>query len=125
MSAPDHSDIVSIERRMKDAARKLHGMSQNLGMAITIIDFASERRKGLLAEFTAPHIKSGESYAAAETLARADKSYDIRLQTLLGQYQDAQVQVKEFEIEKISWETARSLLARARVTMQTLPGTED
>ena len=121
---PDHSDIYKVEKRMKEAAKKLHSMSGNMGMAITIIDLDSDRRKALLARFAAPHLKSGESAAAADTLARADASYDTEFKALFGQYQDAQTQRHEFEVEKISWETCRSLLARQRETLKTLPETE-
>ena len=58
MPTPDHSDITSIEKRMKGAARKLHDMSGNLGMALTVMEFNSERRKALLARFAAPHLRS-------------------------------------------------------------------
>jgi hypothetical protein len=124
MPAPDHSDITAIEKRMKEAARKLHAMSANLGMALTVIEFNSERRKALLARFAATHLRNGESAISADTLARADAGYDVEFQALLGQYQDAITQVKEYEIEKISWDTARSLLARQRVTLETMPETE-
>jgi hypothetical protein len=109
---------------MKEAARKLHAMSSNLGMALTVIEFNSERRKALLARFAAPHLRSGESSVSAETLARSESGYDIEFQQLFGQYQEAVTQVKEYEIEKISWDTARSLLARQRETLKTLPETE-
>jgi hypothetical protein len=124
MATPDHSDITSIERRMKEAARKLHGMTSNLGMALTVMEFNSERRKALLARFAAPHLRAGESATSADTLARAEGAYDIEFQQLFGQYQEAVTQVKEYEIEKISWDTARSLLARQRETLKTLPETE-
>jgi hypothetical protein len=124
LSTPDHSDITAIEKRMKDAARKLHAMTSNLGMALTVMEFNSERRKALLARFAAPHLRAGESSVSAETLARADAGYDLEFQQLFGQYQEAVTQVKEYEIEKISWDTARSLLARQRETLKTLPETE-
>ena len=110
---------------MKEAARKLHAMSANLGMALTVIEFASERRKALLARFAAPHLREGESSVSAETLARSNPTYDVEFQALFGQYQEAITQVKEYEIEKISWETARSLLARQREMIRTMPETED
>src|SRR4029077_18406574 len=124
MPAPDHSDITAIKKRMKEAVRRLHAMSANLGVALTVIEFASERRKALLARFAAPPPRAGESSVSAEPLARSETAYDVEFQALFGQYQEAVTQVKEYEIEKISWETARSLLARQRETLKTLPETE-
>ncbi len=121
---PDHSDIYKVEKRMKEAAKKLHSMAGEMGMAVTIIDLDSDRRKALLSRFAAEHLKAGESASAADTLARADPAYDKEFQALFGQYQDAQTTKHEYEIEKISWETARSLLARQRETLKTLPETE-
>lgn len=121
---PDHSDIARIEERMKKAAKRLHTLAPEVGMAITVIDYDSDRRKNLLARYAAKHIKDGQSSAAADTLARADPSYDVELNALLGQYQIAQSTRKEYEVEQTSWETARSLLARQRETLRTLPDTE-
>jgi hypothetical protein len=121
---PDHSDIARIEERMKKAAKHLHLLASEVGMAITIIDYDSDRRKNLIARYAAKHIKDGQSSVAAETLARSDPTYDMELNSLLSQYQDAQTTKKEFETEQISWETARSLLARQRETLRTLPDTE-
>lgn len=124
MSAPDHSDIAKIERRMKEAARYLHDRTGEIATAITVLDYDSDRRKNLLARYAVKHIREGESAAAAETLARADAGYDAEYQQLFGQYEMAVRTRKDYEAEHVSWETARSLLARQRVTLSTLPETE-
>jgi hypothetical protein len=125
MPAPDHSDIESIEKRFKLAAKRLHALAPEMATAITVIDLHSDRRKNMLARYSAPRIdKDGLSAASADTLARADKAYETEFQTLLSQYESAQSVKHEFEVEKISWETARSLLARQRETLKTLPETE-
>jgi hypothetical protein len=121
---PDHSDIRRIEERMKTAAKRLHTLAPELAMAITIVDYDSDRRKALLARYSSKHLAEGESATAAEIIARADPAYDVELNALFSQYQMAQATRKEFEVEQISWETARSLLARQRETLRTLPDTE-
>jgi hypothetical protein len=121
---PDHSDITDIEKRMKGASKRMREMSSEVGMADTILRYDSDRRSGLLARYASVHLKAGESATAAETLARADGSHDKELQLLMSQYQDARVKVREFECERITWETSRSLLARQRETLRTLPETE-
>lgn len=125
MSAPDAENIRKIEKRLKQAATNLHAMEDEVATALTVIEYDSDRRKNLLAEFSAPLIKEGESAAAAEVQARANKDYQERFQKLFGQYEMAQKARKAHDDEKISWESARSLLARQRETIKTLPGTED
>jgi len=124
MSAPDHSDIVMIENRFREAAKNMHTMMGNVASAITIIDYDSDQRKSLLARYAVKHIKTGESAAAADTLARADEAYQKELSGLRDAYELAQSKRKEYENEYISWETGRSLLARQRETLKTLPETE-
>jgi hypothetical protein len=110
---------------MKSAAHNLHGMAEESGMARTIVEYDSDRRKNCLARHALKHIKAGESAAAADTLARSDPAYDAELQGFFDQFSQAQATLKKEEAEKCSWETARSLLARMRETIKTLPGTED
>lgn len=125
MSHPDHSDIVTIEKRMSEAARNLHNMVGDVAMAVTIIDYDSDRRKSLLARYAVKHIKAGESASAADTLARADEAYKKELDAQASVYEQANATMREWDSEKCSWETGRSLLARQRETIKTLPGTED
>ena len=124
MSAPDYHEVIAIEKRMKDAARKLHSMAGEVGMAITIIDYDSDRRKNLLARYAVKHIKAGESATAADALARSDAAYKTELNELASTYEQAQATRKQWDAEYCSWDTARSLLARQRVTMDTMPETE-
>jgi hypothetical protein len=125
MSTPDHDTVKAIETRFKKAARRLHELEGDVATAITVIDYDKDRRKALLARYAKNHIDAGDSAAAAETLARADKAYDEEFQQLFSQYELAQRVRKEYENEHISWETGRSLLARQRETIRTLPGTEE
>jgi hypothetical protein len=124
MSAPDHSEIATIEERMKTAAKRLHTFAPQVAQAVTIIDYDSDRRKSLLARYAVRHIKDGESAAAADTLARASDAYKAELDALGSIYEQANVTMREWDAEKCSWETARSLLARQRETIRTLPETE-
>jgi hypothetical protein len=125
MSAPDHSDVAVIQKRLKTACRKLHELAPEVGMARQIISFDSDRRKNLLARYTVKHIKDGESVAASETLARADTAYEAELSGLADVLTQAETTLRQYEAERCSWESARSLLSMQRETMKTLPGTED
>lgn len=125
MSAPDANEIRKIERRMKEAASNLHKMESDIATALTVLGYDSDRRKNLLARHMAKPLADGESAAAAETIARSNADYDREFQVLLSQYELAQTTKKKYEAEHISWDTARSLLARQRATIETLPGTEE
>jgi hypothetical protein len=124
MSAPDYSEIITIEERMKTAAKKLHTFAPQVAQSVTIIDYDSDRRKSLLARYAVKHIKAGESATAADTLARADEAYKAELDALASIYEQANATMREWDAEKCSWETARSLLARQRETINSLPETE-
>jgi hypothetical protein len=124
MSAPDYSEIIAIEKRMKTAAQKRHKMAAEVGMAIALKDFIKERKESLLARYAVVHIKADESSAAADTLAKSDPDYIRELNALADVYAQARTVIKEDEAEICSWETARSLLARQRETLNTLPETE-
>lgn len=125
MPAPDHSEIVSIEKRMKTAAKRMHEMVGEMATAMTVLEYDGDRRKNLLARYALPHIKAGESAAASETLARADSAYDAELNQLMGQYELAQSTRKKHDAEHVSWETARSLLSMQRQQLNTLPDYEN
>lgn len=124
MSAPDYHEVIAIEKRMKEAARKLHDMESEMAMALVVIARDKDNMKGCLARYQIKHVKAGESAASSEILARADPEYEKEVKG----YNDVltiAVQTKlAYENEKTSWETARSLLARQRVTMDTIPETE-
>lgn len=121
MSAPDHEEIHRVEKRFKLAARKMHELEGEMGMALTILEYDSDRRKALVARYAVKHIKHGESASAADTLARADPLYEAEFKTMAEVYEQAQLTKKMYENEEKSWETARSLLARQRETLRTLP----
>ena len=122
---PDHSDIARIQKRMKEACRKMQEMATEVGMAETVIRYDKDRRKDTLARYVIKHLKNGESAAAAEQYARADTAYDAEMQGLLSQAQLAHTTLKLYEVEKCAWETARSLLSMQREILHTLPETEE
>jgi hypothetical protein len=124
MGAPDYHDIVKIEQRMKSACKKMHDMASELAMAVTVIERDSDNRKNCLARHQLKHIKAGESAVASEVLARADPQYDREYQRYAENFTIAQQVKIEYENEKTSWDTARSLLARQREQIKTLPETE-
>jgi hypothetical protein len=124
MSGPDHSEIYTIEKRMKTACKRLHDMASEVGMAITIRDYDKDRRRNLLASYALSYIKDGESVSASQLKARANEAYQQAFNGYYETYQQALTTIKIWEAEFAAYDAARSLLARQRETLRTLPETE-
>ena len=122
---PDYSDVARIQKRMRQAARKLALLSSEVGMAETVLRYDKDRRKDTLARYVIKHLKNGESAAAAEQYARADTAYEAEIQSRYDQAQMAFTALRTYEVEKVAWETCRSLLSMQREILHTLPETED
>src|SRR5438045_2835721 len=122
MNAPDSSAIVQIELRLKGCTKRLHEMAGAVGSAKQIRDFDPDRRKNLLARYVVPHLKAGESAAAAEATARANPAYHVELEKLAEQRESAETAIAQWTAEMASYEAARSLLSMAKMSMQTLEG---
>ena len=125
MSAPDASELFTVQKRLKSACKNLHLMAPEVGMARQLIDYDSDRRRNLLARYMVKHLKNGESVSAAENYARSDEGYQNELHGLAGVLEQAYGAVKRWDAEMASWESSRSLLSLIKETMKTLPGTED
>jgi hypothetical protein len=125
VNTPDASDVYRIQKRMKEAARKMQLMASEVGMARTVERFDKDRRKDLLARFVVTRLRAGDSAAAAEQYARADENYQAQLKGLSDVLEMAHTTLTLYDVEKCAWETCRSLLSMQRQMLQTLPGTED
>lgn len=119
MSA-DHSDSNAIAQRMKDSCRKLHTLAISVGSARTVREFSTDRRKNLLAKYVAKALKDGESATAAETIGRANVTYQEELEILQEQHQAAETTIAKFAAEQCSFEATRSLLSFEKQSMRDL-----
>jgi hypothetical protein len=115
-----HSEIYDLQKRLKQATKRMHELAPLVGHARQVQKFDTERRKGLLAKYAVPAIKSGQSAASANMEARANPSYQVELEGLTQQSDDAQKTIAEWEAAKCTYEAARSLLSMAKTTIQTL-----
>lgn len=116
----DYSDSNAVAVRMKDSTRKLHQLAISVGNAKTVREFSSDRRKNLLAKYVARALKDGESATAAETIGRADETYQSELASLQEQHQAAETAIAKFTAEQCSFEAARSLLSFEKQSMRDL-----
>jgi hypothetical protein len=116
----DHSEIIDIEKRLRNAIRKIHGLTALVGHAKQIRDYDSDRRKTLLAKHMLPFLKDGASAAAAEVGGRADSAYSAALDALAAQREAAEKTIAEWDASFCTYEAARSLLSMAKTTLSTL-----
>lgn len=110
----DGHNIVDLESRLGAALLELERRTEAVAQAKQIKEFVSDMRKGLLAKYAMPHIKSGESATASDTLARADENYMRELKELAAQYQTAEKHITAYDVSMAKFDAARSLLAMAR-----------
>ena len=106
----DFTDLVGIEKQLRKATNALHDMAENVAKARQVKEFASERRKNLLARFMAP-MMSDRSAATAEAVGRANPDYMLQLKGLENQYLDAERALAKWDATKATFEAARSLLS--------------
>lgn len=102
------------------AIQRLAALANDVGAARTIQEFSSDRRKRALARACAAALAGGESAAKAELEARADESYGRELAQLQKEHQAAEQVLTEWEVTKLSWSTAQSLLAMMRESVKRL-----
>lgn len=116
----DHSDILIIQKRLENAVREIRNMTEQVGHAKQVRDYDSDRRKALLAQCMLPYLKGGASAAAAECDGRADPIYEVKLQQLATQREDAEKTIAKWDAAFCTYEAARSLLSMAKTTLSTL-----
>ena len=114
----DHLDAEKITLRMAGCTKRLQDMAESVGLSRQVRDFASERRKNLLAKYC----PVGESAAKAEISARKDPEYLAELDKLAEQSRDAEITITRWDAEKASFEACRSLLSFNRESLRQLEG---
>ena len=107
----DNDEIFRIGERLKSATKRLQDMAPSLGTAKQIREFASDRRKQILAVETVKAMKTEKSIAAAETVARASEAYAVALDEQARQLEESEKVCARWTAEEASFEAARSLLS--------------
>ncbi len=114
----DSSEVYALEKRLMITAETLAGMVKGLGKARQIREFASDRKKQILAKCMSTFLGEGESAAAAEAKARASFLYDEEMTKVAQQLASAEEAIAAWEATKTIWESCRSLLALQRTMSQ-------
>jgi endonuclease IV len=111
MNQSDHTHLFAAQKGMQDAISTMEKLAPALGMAKQIVEFASDRRRSALSVNVVPHLKAGESAAAAEHLARASDEYKAEMTKILNETAAAEKTIAQWTLSKIKFECARSLLS--------------
>ncbi len=113
-SIADWSDTAALQQRMIESVQEMERIAPEVGMAKHVLEYDSDRRKQALARAMRAALAGGESAAKAEAEARASDGYAKELSQLGVEQKMAEQTLKEWEVLKIKWETARSLLSMQR-----------
>jgi len=119
-SISDWSDVAGLQQRMVESIEAMQALADEVGTARTILEFSSDRRKRALARACAAALAGGESVAKAESQARADEAYGKELAVLQREHEAAEQTIAKWDVLKITWSGAQSLLAMQRESVKHL-----
>jgi len=116
----DWSDVAALQQRLAETVERINAMASDVGMAKHVLEYDGDMRKKALGRAMAAPMAGGASAAKAEAEARASESYAKEMAVLAKSHLAAEQTVAEFEAMKLTWDTARSLLAMSRESMKNL-----
>jgi hypothetical protein len=110
--------LQAAEQGMAEAVTILDTLKSKVAMAKQIIEFCSDRRKSALSNLVVEYLKQDLSTVAAEHHARSDARFKAEMKTIMQQTGEAEKVVKEWELARIKFECARSLLSAERSLLE-------
>lgn len=116
--AADYSETMLLQRRLTETADEMAAITDDVGMARQVREFSSDRRKRALGRAMQAALAGGESSSKAEAEARASEPYAKELQQLAKELTAAEQTIARWDVLRIKWETARSLLSVQKSQMQ-------
>lgn len=114
----DFEHLEAAQKGMADAIQKLDSLKDKVSMAKQIIEFCNDRRKSALSVLVVEYAKQDMSTALAEHSARADERFKSEMKTIMQQTGEAEKTVKAWELARIQFECARSLLSAERSLLE-------
>jgi len=113
-------DVAGLQAKMIEAVEAMQQLADDVGMAKTVLEFSSDRRKRALARACAAALAGGESVAKAESEARSSEGYGKELTQLQKEHQAAEQTLTKWETLKLTWSSSQSLLAMQRESVKRL-----
>lgn len=114
----DWSTVEELQRKMIESVKAMEHKAADVGLARHVLEYDSTRRKQALARAMAAPLSGGESAAKAEATAAASEVYAAEIRQLSKEHTAAEQAMADFEVLKVSWETARSLLSMQKESIR-------
>jgi ribulose kinase len=114
----DYSETMALQRRLSEAADEMAAITDDVGRSRQIREFSSDQRKRALGRAMQAALAGGESTSKAEAEARASEPYGKELAQLAKELTAAEQTLARWDVLRIKWESARSLLSVQKSQMQ-------
>ena len=118
----DHTESLEIAGRLRDTVQYLHDVADKVGEARQIKEFASDRRKNLLAKHMRLVEGANISMGYREMVARQSNGFQDGMRELEAQQLDAERVLAKYEAAKVRADAARSMLSFSKIVMDNLQG---
>ena len=119
----DHSEAKQAQKRLVEAANALQRLVPQVAVSRQIKEFASDRRKNLLARWTRNAICGDKTLSAtmAEAIARANPQFQVEFEQQEKDYREAELSLAKWEATKATFEAARSLNSFNKERLSNIP----
>ena len=114
----DFEQLAQTQQAMADYIAKLEVLRPQIGMARQIVEFSTDRCKSALSVVVVDFLKLDMSAAAAEHHARASEQYKAAMKKIMGETANAETVLKGWELAKIQFEAARSLMSAEKSMLE-------
>jgi hypothetical protein len=114
----DFPQLAETQAAMADAIAKLEQLKPQVGLARQIVEFSTDRCKSALSAVVVDFLKLDMSAAAAEHHARASEQYKAAMKKIMSETANAETVIKGWELQKIRFEAARSLLSAEKAMLE-------
>ncbi len=118
----DHTQSLEIASHLRNATQKLHDIARDVGAARTVVKFSTTRRDNLIAKYSEPFLKEGQSAAKAELQARVKADFHTELETLIKLDETAEITIATNDALEKVYDANRSLLSYSKTFRGDLQG---
>lgn len=116
----DSDRLLAAERECCRCIEALEALSGQMALAKQIVGLRDDRIKKELAVLVAEYLKGGDSAAASEWNARADKRFAAACSHLIKETAASQDILNAWELQKLKFENAQALRNDERAKMKML-----
>ena len=110
--------LEAAQRGMAEAITRLDGLKDGVSLAKQIVEFSGDRCKSALSTLVVEYLRQDMAISGAEHHARADARYREEMKKIMKQTAEAEKQIKAWELARIQFECARSLLSAERSLLE-------